>query len=151
MNKRHTPFGRKLTGGWKLLVVSAISTTLLLIYAGCTKDSGDTPERKTAFVSILPHAYFAQRIGGEHFDIETLIGTGQNPHNYSPTPGQIAKLSTAQLFFRAGVEFENAMMPKIKQAAPKLDIIDLRRGIRMREFDDAHQEHESHEHEPHHE
>ncbi|MFP4418558.1 MAG: metal ABC transporter solute-binding protein, Zn/Mn family [Chitinivibrionales bacterium] len=126
-------------------IVLLLSCLMLCgIFTGCGNDQKARSARRVAYVSILPHAYFAQRIGGEHFDIETLIGTGQNPHNYSPTPGQMARLSDADLFFRAGVEFEGAMIPKIKRMAPELKIVDLRQGIEMREFDHGHDH--AHEH-----
>ena len=42
--------------------------------------------RIPVFVSILPQDYFLERIVGSQVDVEVLIGAGQSPHSYEPTP-----------------------------------------------------------------
>jgi len=80
-------------------------------------------------VSIIPQACFLERIGGNHVDVEVLIGKGQSPHNYEPTPKQMAKLATAKAYFRIGVPAEKGIMRKIRQSHKNLLIVETQEGI----------------------
>lgn len=93
------------------------------------------------FVSILPQEYFVERIGGSRAEVEALVKPGHNPHTYSPTPQQMARLTTARVYFRIGVPFENAMIPKLSRTIPDLKIIDLREGIDLLETTGTHAGH----------
>ena len=101
------------------------------------------------FVSIAPQAYLLQRIGGNRVSVGVLVQEGQDPHIFDPTPSTMARLSEADLYFRIGVEFEQALLERIATAAPELEIIDCRENIILREIemDDAHEadHHEEHD------
>jgi zinc transport system substrate-binding protein len=103
------------------------------------------------FVSILPESYFVERIGGTHVDCQTLVGPGQSPHIFEPTPREIARLADARLFFRIGWPFEVRLLEKAAAVNPTLKIIDLRNGITLRWMTAAEAHHdeqaaEKHEH-----
>ena len=82
------------------------------------------------FVSILPQSYFVQRVGGDRVRVEVLVRPGASPATYAPTPKQMARLARARVFFRIGVPFENALLPKIRRTMPHLRIVDTGREIR---------------------
>ncbi len=84
------------------------------------------------FVSILPEAYFVERVGGRHVEVSTLVGPGQSPHTFEPTPREIARLADARLFFRIGWPFEARLLEKAAAVNPALKVIDLREGIALR-------------------
>ncbi|MBD3393599.1 MAG: ABC transporter substrate-binding protein [Chitinivibrionales bacterium] len=123
-----------------------------LLLVGC----GGSPEPggRIAFTSILPHRSVARRIAGDRFEVYALVGPGQSPHSFSPTPGQMTKLAAARVFFGAGIAFEEGVVPKIRHIAPRMEIIDLRQDIALREAEDhaghdaahAHEGHDHHEH-----
>jgi zinc transport system substrate-binding protein len=92
------------------------------------------------FVSILPQAYFLERIGGSHVDVEVLIGAGQSPHSYEPTPKQMAKLATSRVFFSIGVPVEKGVLRKIRQSHKQLAIVETQQGITYRYLDGHDQE-----------
>jgi len=87
-----------------------------------------------AFVSILPQAYFAERIAGARVRVEVLVKPGQDPHTFEPTPQQMARLAEAEAFFRIGVGFENTLMPRIQSTMTELVVVDCREGIRLRQM-----------------
>ncbi|TFG83052.1 MAG: metal ABC transporter substrate-binding protein [Spirochaetales bacterium] len=89
----------------------------------------------TVAVSIVPQAYFVGRIAGDRIRVITLVGPGQNPHSYEPTPRQMADLSTASLWFTVGVEFENALLPKVASLYPGIRLVDTISGIRFRSLE----------------
>jgi len=91
------------------------------------------PARKLkVVVSILPQAYFVERIGGERVEVEVLVGPGQSPHAWEPTPRQVEGLARAHVYFRIGIDFENALVPRIEQMFRHLRIVDTRRNVPLR-------------------
>jgi zinc transport system substrate-binding protein len=98
------------------------------VYAKSTKND---MEKIKVFVSILPQAYFVERVGGDRVDVSVMVGPGQNPATYEPMPRQMVELSKAKLFFRIGVPFEDVWMDRISKTNPKMKVIDTRRGIKL--------------------
>ena len=96
--------------------------------------SADSQTTIKAFVSILPQAYFVERIGGSYVDVEVLVGPGQSPATYEPTPKQMAELSRAQVYFRIGTPFEKGFIDKTKKTYKNLHIVDTRKGVPLRYF-----------------
>ncbi len=93
------------------------------------------------FVSILPQKYFAERIAGEHVKVSVMVGTGQNPATYEPTPKQMVLLSKSQLYFKIGVPFESIWIDAISKLNPELKIIEC-----CIELSTRHSEGHSHDH-----
>ncbi len=96
------------------------------------------------FVGVPPQKTFVEKVGGNHVQVRVMVGLGQNPHSYEPSPRQIADLSQAQLYVLSGADFEAAWVPKIQAMYPKLPILDPNVGI-SRLIMVAHE----HEHEQH--
>jgi zinc transport system substrate-binding protein len=57
-------------------------------------------------VSILPLADFAQQVGGERVQVETLVPPGASPHTYELIPAQLQAVSRARVLVLNGVELE---------------------------------------------
>jgi zinc transport system substrate-binding protein len=105
--------------------------------------NSDAPLR--AFVSILPQKQLVERIGGARVQIETLVNPGQNPHSFAPSPKQLARLAKAEVFFAAGVEFEKALLPKIRSSMGRLAIVDACKGLpELRVEHEADGDHDEH-------
>ncbi len=117
----------------------------LLLFTGCSEDSPEKTEMELSaeikvkvYVSILPQKYFLERIGGERVSVEVLVLPGRSPATYEPTPRQMATLAGADVYFRIGVPFENAFLPKIQEEYPDLLIVDTREGIKLRPVEGNH-------------
>ena len=83
------------------------------------------------FVSILPQKYFVERVGGGQVAVSVMVGPGQSPETYEPTPKQMAALSRAQLYFSIGVAFENVWMKRILSANSALRVVPMQRGVAL--------------------
>jgi len=94
-------------------------------------------------VSILPQSEFVARIGGDKVRVITLVGPGASPHSYEPTPRQMAELSGAAIWFSVGVEFENALLPKIRSLYPKLKVVNTAGGVVYRTLE-SHEDGDGH-------
>lgn len=83
------------------------------------------------FAAIPPQAYFIERIAGPHARVQYLVGAGQSPHNYEPTPRQMAQLAQARLYFTLGLGFEQRVVAHIRSSRAPAEIVDTRAGVPM--------------------
>lgn len=89
-------------------------------------------------VSILPQAYFVERIAGEAVSVNVMVGPGEDPHTYEPKPEQMRALTNSQLFFTIGTEYEAAWLPRLREVNPALTFIDSAAGIQRIPLTDPH-------------
>ncbi len=101
----------------------------VILASGCSPKGLFADTVPSVFVSILPQAYFVKRIGGDFVDVKVMVGPGQSPATYEPTPRQMTDLGRSRAFFHIGVPFEKTFLPKIRELFPGLEIVDVSRGI----------------------
>ncbi|GHV93770.1 ABC transporter substrate-binding protein [Spirochaetia bacterium] len=99
-------------------------------------DAQRSPAPPLVAVSILPQTWFVSRIGGDRVRTLTLVGPGQNPHSYEPSPKQINDLSEAGAWVLSGAEFEISLRPKIEKLFPRLPIVDGTEGVTFRTLEE---------------
>lgn len=95
--------------------------------------------------SIEPLAWFAERIGGERVAVSVMVPSGGNPHTYEPTPQQMAEVSRAALFVKAGsgVEFELDWMDRLLALNRKIAVCNASAGVTLLPMGEEEHEHES--------
>lgn len=101
------------------------------------------------FVSIPPQKWLSDRIGGDLVNTRVLVGKGQNPHTFEPSPKQITYLCRANLYFTMGMEFEEEIGRRIEKSANKLkfvSITDRIKKIAMSEQGAEHSDSVKHHH-----
>ncbi|SEF87134.1 metal ABC transporter solute-binding protein, Zn/Mn family [Parabacteroides chinchillae] len=117
----------------------------LCLLATCTNKQQDA---KMISVTIEPQRYFAERIAGDKFKVNSVVPSGQSPETYDPTPQQMIQIDKSQAYFRIGfIGFEQAWMDNIIKNNPDLKIFDLSEGM---EFVRNEEEHDGHHHEGEH-
>ena len=89
----------------------------------------------SVYVSILPQQYFVERIAGKYASVQVLVKPGKSPATYSPSPDQIKRLTTSDIYFRIGVPFENGFLHKIEAISDAIQIVDTRKGIVLRSME----------------
>lgn len=72
----------------------------------------------------------------------TLVGAGQSPHTYEPTPRQMEELSKAQVWILSGTDFEDRIKPKVASLYPNLKLIDGTAGVKFRTLEAHEHDHE---------
>jgi zinc transport system substrate-binding protein len=102
------------------------------LFASGKKEMPEQKEKPIIAVSILPQSYFVQQIAGSLVDVVVLVGEGQSPHSYEPTPRQMAQLAQAQCWVISGTDFEVSLVPKITALYPELKIVDGTQGVAFR-------------------
>ena len=129
------------------LILAAVAAAILCAPVLAMGAKEPATEKPLVAVSILPQQYFVQRIAQDRVRALVLVGPGQSPHSYEPTPRQIADLGTAAAWFSIGVEFETALLPKISGLYPDLRIVDTTNGVPSRLMTSHHHEGDVEDHE----
>lgn len=108
-----------------------------------TGTAGSSTDGPLIAVSILPQRYFINRIAGNTVRTLVLVGPGQDPHSYEPTPKQMADLAVSKAWVRSNTDFEIALTPKIKNLYPSLMVVDGTEGVVFRPLEAHHDEGEA--------
>ena len=113
--------------------------------AGCgdraPDGAGEGSAELRATASLPPVAGLVRKLGGERWRVSSLVGPGQDPHVYEPTPGQVAALASSRLFFRTEMPFEEALAARAASAFPGVKLVTLEPAVPHEEGhgrDDGH-------------
>ncbi|HPB66915.1 MAG TPA: zinc ABC transporter substrate-binding protein, partial [Spirochaetales bacterium] len=132
------------TGALVRGAVTAASTLIVALVVGCGAERPDDGTLPVVIVSIEPQAYFVERIAGERVSVSVLVGPGQSPHSYEPTPRQMADLAAASMWLCVGAEFEKTLRPKAAALYKGLPIVDTTKGVEYRRLE-AHDHDDDHD------
>lgn len=109
----------------KFFVVFALIIALTAIAVFTAERNRESPlppaENVSVAVSLYPLAEFAKQIGGEEVTVLAIVPPGVEPHDFEPTPQDIAKVYSAKIFLFNGSGFD----PWAEKIAPELE----KRGI----------------------
>ena len=100
--------------------------------AGCGRapdGAGEESAELRATASLPPVAGLVRKLGGERWRVSSLVGPGQDPHVYEPTPGQVSALASSRLFFRTEMPFEEALAARAASAFPGVAFVTLEPAI----------------------
>ncbi len=112
-------------------ILTLLLIGIILSLTACQPSAQAVPDQDILQVvaSILPQAYFIERIGGDKVFIQVMVSPGEEAHTYEPMPEQMKDLSIADLFFTIGIEYEATWIPRFKDINPNLSFIDTTEGI----------------------
>ncbi len=133
------------------IIVILLLVSASLLFGSGVKEATSIQTKPIVVVSILPHAYFVDQLAKDFVDVVTLVGEGQNPHSYEPSPSQMAQLAKARLWILSGTDFEFALLDKVTKLYPNLAIVDGTEGMVFRHLEehdhdeDGHEEHDEHD------
>ncbi|KGX87316.1 metal ABC transporter solute-binding protein, Zn/Mn family [Pontibacillus litoralis] len=107
----------------KLIVLLLVPFFLL---AGCGNESGnatqsDAEGKINIVTTIAQIGDIAKNVGGEHVQVESLMGPGVDPHVYEAVPSDIDKLENADLIYYNGLNLEgqmNQIFEKMQEEKP---------------------------------
>ena len=117
-----------------MLVFMCIILLFLLVTCGCSQGpiNENTNQQKTIACTIPPQEEFIRAIAGdEPVTVLVMVPQGASPHTFEPTPSQIARLESADLYLAlgSGIEFEERWISRIKTQYPDLKIVNTSRNI----------------------
>ncbi|SDC85108.1 zinc transport system substrate-binding protein [Terribacillus halophilus] len=97
--------------------------------SNATTDKEDT-ESLNIYTTIYPIQYFAETIGGDHVNVESIIPNGSDAHTFEPTSNQMVDIAKGDAFFYASDEMEtyaSAIANAIGE--DELPIVEMAEGI----------------------
>ena len=113
-------------------------------------DNADTiivePTKLTVYASFFPIYEFTKGVAGDYADVELLIPSNVEPHDYEITPQTLVDLKSADVLVYNGAEFE----PFVEQIIDSgefnhLVFVDTTEGIELLSPTEEHDEHDEHE------
>ncbi|QDT73785.1 metal ABC transporter solute-binding protein, Zn/Mn family [Lacipirellula limnantheis] len=94
------------------------------------KFSGQYPMKVVATTG--PVAEMVHRVGGDHVEVEGLMGPGVDPHLYSPVASDVRKLTNADAIFYNGLHLEGRMAQLFEKMADSKATFAVTEGLQSR-------------------
>ena len=115
----------------------AVAASVVLLASGTLARATEAPV-VSAFCSIAPQEFFVERVGGDLISVKVLVGPGQSPHMFEPTPRQMADLAESDVYFAIGLPFEDRLLGRVEELGSGIQVVDTSEGIPRRRVEDAH-------------
>ncbi len=112
-------------------------------------------EKVQIVVSIRPQIYFVKHIGGNLVNVTSILSEGAFPGVYEPTAIHMKALSSADMYVRIRVPYENAWWEKMLTVNPDICVVDSTEGVDVinnyaqRQYEEEKEKHEHHGRDPH--
>lgn len=112
----------------RLLFVTLVAGLLV----GCGSDPESTQTKSSTFQGEYPIQAIAtvgmvadvvRNVGGEHVDVEQLMGSGVDPHLYKTTRDDVQKIMKADMVFYCGLLLEGKMTDTLIKVARSKPVI----------------------------
>ena len=108
---------------------------------------GNSSDGKLKIITTLfPEYDFVKQVVGDKADVELILKSGVETHNFEPTAIDILNINSSDLFFSLGEELEPWTKEVANSAENKEKIIDLSTNVNIM-AKDALEEHHEHVHE----
>lgn len=107
------------------------SLTLLVGAVGCTKqDKKEESGKIKIMVSINPLKEFAEAVGKDLVDVDTLVPEGMEPHDFEPKSKDLVELNKSDIFVYNGLGMEEWLDKVLNtiQDKDKIKIVDSSKG-----------------------
>ncbi|AJS61710.1 hypothetical protein UB51_23695 [Paenibacillus sp. IHBB 10380] len=130
-------------------MVAALLFSIILVVSGCGSNGGDSSsssDKLNVQVSFYPMYEFTKNVAGDLANVEALIPAGIEPHDWEPTPRDLATIEGADVLVYNGAGLEG-WIDQVTSAVnnDKLVQIEASQGIAIMEG--SEEEKEAHDHE----
>ncbi|QMV45242.1 metal ABC transporter substrate-binding protein [Cohnella cholangitidis] len=121
----------------------------VLVLSGCGNSSGNSEgkgNKLQVIATFYPMVEFTQQVAGDHAEVVGLIPSGAEPHDWEPTPKDVAAIQEADLFVYNGVV--EGWVNKTLESAKNNKRVDVKAtdGISLMEGTAEHEEGQEDEH-----
>ena len=77
----------------------------------------------SVITTIYPVTYFAERIGGERVNVQSLVRPGVEAHDFEPTPSDIRAISAADVLVYVDPNFETWVENVVRSVGNRLVVV----------------------------
>jgi ABC-type Zn uptake system ZnuABC Zn-binding protein ZnuA len=108
-------------------------TLLTLLLGACSVSQPATPSAVPGVPAVLATTSFladlAQNVAGDRLQVQILIPLGMDPHEYEPTPQDVARLSNSQVLIVNGIGYEFWLQKTLDGVGGSRQIITDRKSV----------------------
>jgi len=125
----------------KLAYIFGIIVASIAFYWANTHTQKPIPKPTKPIVSVSTFTLYeaAHAVAGETLEINSIIPLGSDAHTFSPTPSQVAAISTSPLFIYSGAGFETWAQPLKNSLPQSVRVVDMSRNVTLLKRDnDSH-------------
>jgi zinc transport system substrate-binding protein len=93
----------------KTAFILSIFMVIAAFLSGCAQESADQEKNEDllqVYTTVYPLQFFAQEIGGEYVNVETIYPPGADEHTFEPSQKDMMALADSDLFFYIGLGLE---------------------------------------------
>lgn len=139
----------------KLVILLSWFLPISLLLTACGTESEPTTQdenenKRTIYTTVYPLQYFAEEIGGDLVNVETIYPPGSDEHTFEPSQKDMMKLADSDLFIYVGLGLEG-FVNKAKESLANENVKLLAAGENIPfenyEEEGSHDEHEEATHE----
>lgn len=134
---------------YKISRTIALLFAVILLAACGNQNTPKENDQISIYTTVYPLQYFAERIGGDFVDVQTIYPPGADEHTFDPTQKDMMALADADLFFYIGLGLEgfveNAEHTLKNEHVKMIATADLITED-MLEPDHSHEEDDGHDH-----
>lgn len=128
----------------KFIHIVLLCILTMLTLSGCQTQQVQEPaaqmsDKHSVVATFFPFQQIAAAVLQDVATVESIVPPTAEPHGYNPTPKDISKVTSADIFITSGVEFE-AFEHQLEEAAENALIIEASDGLTL--LADTHDEHE---------
>lgn len=128
-----------------LLILFSLILTLLLSSCGADVQNSDNSDKAVVYTSFNAMYQITKEIAGDKADVECLMPSGAEPHDWEPSAGDIVKLQKADIFVYSSDDMETWVSDVLNSAKSGLDVVEASKDIT--EIDvDVHENDDGHSH-----
>jgi ABC-type Zn uptake system ZnuABC Zn-binding protein ZnuA len=106
----------------------------MLTLTACSAPTGESSASPAALKVVATTTIvgdIVKNIGGEQIDLSVLLPLGTDPHNFEPSPQDIALVSDADMVFTNGAGLEGFMSKLLENAGGKATVVSLSDGLEL--------------------
>ena len=92
-----------------------------IFFAAALLLASELNAKPVVIASIAPVEYLAKAVGGDKIEVQSLAKG--DVHSYEPKPNDMKAVAKARIFIAAGLEFEEAWIPRFKASAKNLVVV----------------------------
>jgi len=93
----------------KTAFILSLFMVIAAFLSGCGQDAANQEKNDDllqVYTTVYPLQFFAQQIGGEYVNVETIYPPGADEHTFEPSQKDMMALADADLFFYIGLGLE---------------------------------------------
>lgn len=114
-----------------MAVLAAVLAAVTLAACQDSRDRAATP-RPLVVASFYPLYDFARQIAGDRAEVVSLVPTGVEPHDWEPSPRDVARVEKAAVFVYNGAGFDPGAERLAKNAAAgRVVVVEATAGIAL--------------------